>query len=1257
MSSLRSVRRFGRISRQSLLGLAAVAAALPAFVSPLNGATIYWDGGSASSDNWTDTANWSTLLAGDGTGTADPYTSGPHDLVYYSTTSARRTTGIIDSSLTINSLSFLAAATNPVTVVGNGTSTVLTLNGGGMTINSGAGAVTLGSATPASNFSLNLGASQTWLNNGSTLTINANLTGSVGTVLTIRGTDPGTSMDSAPGTPNVRLAGNNSGYLGSIILRRASDASAQRSSLMLMNPGAMIGGNIDLTTSVQRLLVSLNGNGVSTAYTFGVGTGNNEISMGGSDTGINAVGGNVTWDPGNGSGYNWANVASNRIGFYANVSGDFSQITMGTTGQTLTLSGAAKTIAAAGSATISNIAFTLADDGTARNLTKSNNGTLVLQGGAATGNLAGTTTVSAGGLSVSNMNQIFNGNLNISGGVFVFNGINWANFTADRSSGNGTGANQWQLSGTSPGFAARGTDVTIDATQTTATTFDRDFTLGATARVSAASLYANAAVILNRGIGVDTITLSSATNRTITVVGGASLASSVYTLGGPIHEIAGIIGGGTAGRTLNIQASATTATNGLPMFRLSNSNNNFVANIVTPGSSPGGYGILIASDDAVFGNAANTVTINGSTPGSGLAGNTGWLVLFEGSKNFARALTFDAGTTDNTSAPWGLGAYSGTAVYSGTVTINNTNANANNTPLTIHAEANATFDLGIASGAAMTLNNNMATANRTLTLRKTGAGVAQLQNLSYGGSSTGTLRFNIQNGVLRETGSAATNSVQGRYLTLAGGVLETNNTLNGGTRFNRTLSTTVGASNLNWASGGFAAYGGDLLVDLNTAGTRDNLEFSATGGFAASGSTINLSSTTATGTVELFDNLSFRFSQQTFNVARGSATVDARLSGTLSAGNSGGGLIKTGAGILELTGAANTSQAWTTQVNAGTLLLNNTSGSATSTGGITVASGATLGGSGSTISATIVSGSIRPGNSIGQLNTGSVTWNGAASASAATDWVFELGASNTADLLNITGAFNKDTTNGSIFRFNFAGSTAQGTFKLVDWTTTSNFDINDFSYTNLGGGNNGVFSFNGSELILTVSNNAPITRSASFATSEVGTRRDDITDISENSNTNSGTQRVLYGIEVDGLNTDPDTAATGSVLVNPSPSTSGRIYVAMWLTETSAGKINDLITAMDTTYNIRGLSTGADGDITNAEWNYAQAALGNTGTFGNFNVLFAFDNITGPYFNWDFTNAGIGVDAVAVIPEPTSLALLGLGAIGLLTRRRTTRRN
>jgi autotransporter-associated beta strand protein len=89
-----------------------------------------------------------------------------------------------------------------------------------------------------------------------------------------------------------------------------------------------------------------------------------------------------------------------------------------------------------------------------------------------------------------------------------------------------------------------------------------------------------------------------------------------------------------------------------------------------------------------------------------------------------------------------------------------------------------------------------------------------------------------------------------------------------------------------------------------------------------------------------------------------------------------GTLVKIGPGTMELT-AANLYQGGTT-ISGGTLLVNNTSGSGTGTGGVTVESGGTLAGN-ATITGDILvqpGGTLAPGYGIGTMNVGNLALGG-----------------------------------------------------------------------------------------------------------------------------------------------------------------------------------------------------------------------------------------------------------------------------------------
>ncbi|MFM7242913.1 MAG: autotransporter-associated beta strand repeat-containing protein, partial [Planctomycetaceae bacterium] len=205
----------------------------------------------------------------------------------------------------------------------------------------------------------------------------------------------------------------------------------------------------------------------------------------------------------------------------------------------------------------------------------------------------------------------------------------------------------------------------------------------------------------------------------------------------------------------------------------------------------------------------------------------------------------------------------------------------------------------------------------------------------------------------------------------------------------------------------------------------------------------------------------------TLNGSNGDAnTINSKIVNNVntSAGPSLVAVTKSGSGTWVL-GGANEYTGGTT-VSAGRLFVN---GSLAATGNpVTVASGATLGGTGVVGTAGTVSGVVAPGfGGVGTLSFGSgLIWNGGTAAGAATDWLYDLGAANASDLASITGDFTKGT--GSSFGFDFGNATTLGTYTLASWTGTTSFVGGDFSYTNLGGGNTATFDVIGNSLVLSV---------------------------------------------------------------------------------------------------------------------------------------------------------------------------------------------
>ncbi|MFA7342759.1 MAG: autotransporter-associated beta strand repeat-containing protein [Terrimicrobiaceae bacterium] len=170
---------------------------------------------------------------------------------------------------------------------------------------------------------------------------------------------------------------------------------------------------------------------------------------------------------------------------------------------------------------------------------------------------------------------------------------------------------------------------------------------------------------------------------------------------------------------------------------------------------------------------------------------------------------------------------------------------------------------------------------------------------------------------------------------------------------------------------------------------------------------------------------------------------------------------KDNAGTQIFSGNSNTYSGGTV-VNAGTLLVNNTSGSGLGTGAVSVAGG-NLGGTGiitptGANGITVASGgNIAPGASIGTLtlNLGSTT--GTVNLTGGGDFKFELGTANvsigaiaagSSDLLAVAGASASDVAFGGSNDINLLGTaTAEGYYKLFD----TSFDDTTWTGLTVGG--------------------------------------------------------------------------------------------------------------------------------------------------------------------------------------------------------------
>jgi len=157
--------------------------------------------------------------------------------------------------------------------------------------------------------------------------------------------------------------------------------------------------------------------------------------------------------------------------------------------------------------------------------------------------------------------------------------------------------------------------------------------------------------------------------------------------------------------------------------------------------------------------------------------------------------------------------------------------------------------------------------------------------------------------------------------------------------------------------------------------------------------------------------------------------------------------------------------------------------------------------------------------------------------------------------------------------------------------------------------------------------------------------------VSLNGTTKGTNQAVGGSIAVSGANNSyvsevdqllSPSVNTGNAPIQAIGDEAGNVYVMAKL----VGSAADIATLLG---NLTNDVDATDSQFAPLHANY-DAAFGG----GGFNALFKFGNVAGPKtFNWEFASTtGVTVDQLAAVPEPATISLLGLGALGLLARRR-----
>jgi len=506
----------------------------------------------------------------------------------------------------------------------------------------------------------------------------------------------------------------------------------------------------------------------------------------------------------------------------------------------------------------------------------------------------------------------------------------------------------------------------------------------------------------------------------------------------------------------------------------------------TPANVPNG-----TADVATFGSSSITaISLSASTEVSSITFNSGASAFtITSAPTFTLTLsgtgiTNNLGITQNfVTATNGVGS-AGTVVFTNSATAGSQTLFTNNGGTVFEGDGGRTIFRDNSTAGSGTFTNNGATVSDAY------SGRMEFRNSSTAASGTFT-----------NNGGAGSDSY-GAYIEFFDTSRAGSGTFinNGGTASNATGGCTIFIGTSTADNGTFIANGGTVngagggitqIGGNSTAGSSTLIANGGTGGGDGGSIQIYNDSTGGTAIVRVYGNgnldISGRYASGVtigsvegtgkvflgaWNLTVGSNNLSTTFSGVMQDGGSGAGtggsLTKTGSGTLTLSGA-NTYTGGTT-ISAGTIFANNASGSVFGTGPVTVASGATLGGSGFIGGLATVAGGghLAPGNSPGTLTF----TNGLTLASGA---VLDFQLGTVSDLIAVTGGTlaGPSGTGGITLNLSNSGGFVPGTpytlFNFVSGQTNS-FDVTDFTFGTLIGTTSGSdysYSLTSTSLALT----------------------------------------------------------------------------------------------------------------------------------------------------------------------------------------------
>ncbi|MBC8041470.1 MAG: PEP-CTERM sorting domain-containing protein [Opitutaceae bacterium] len=454
---------------------------------------------------------------------------------------------------------------------------------------------------------------------------------------------------------------------------------------------------------------------------------------------------------------------------------------------------------------------------------------------------------------------------------------------------------------------------------------------------------ANLAISVDTSPTIGTLTISSGANTTLT--------------------------GTTGPQTLTINSGITTS-GGAGTYTIASTNSFGVA---LGGNNAWDLGRALTVN-AVISDGVNDYAITKTNSGSlSLGGNntfSGGIINRQGTINMA-------GSAANTSL--GSGAFTFANLDGGSGNTLSLNAAVSKTLANHFVQNNADIQSG--SEYAQINITGGSSGFRTLTFTGNFSTGVNFYGGTAGNANGQSLFLNAQNGAgnAANEGSFIFTGDWSGYNGIAGGLASANaqafRLQSGSYVFDKSASAAVGGFQLQSTD---TTVSGKLILSEDTTDLANAIQFTnatgqrhSVGSRAGAGSTVTLS-----GPVTISSAQGANLFSQTSTgrlvvsgLVSGANALEINKSYTFTSADTVNST-ETPTGIVVLSRAAGNTYGGGTTVTAGTLLVNNTSGSGTGTGAVTVAIGATLGGSGIISGATTINGTLAPGNSPGVLTFG-----------------------------------------------------------------------------------------------------------------------------------------------------------------------------------------------------------------------------------------------------------------------------------------------